>query len=59
MREIGYVERKTIVVDRLSSDGDLSRLLAFAVQLAKARPGTARRRTIAPALLCVPLQEGA
>ena len=38
MREPGYVEGKTIVVERRSADGDLSRLPAFADELVRGRP---------------------
>ena len=38
MRDLGYIEGKSIVVDRRSADGDLARLPALAVELAKLRP---------------------
>ncbi len=38
MRELGYVDGKTIVVDRRSAEGDLSRLATFADELIRARP---------------------
>lgn len=38
MRELGYVEGKTVIVDRLSADGDFSRLPALAVELVGSRP---------------------
>ena len=38
MRELGYVEGKTIIVDRRSADDDLSRLPALADELVRARP---------------------
>lgn len=38
MRELGYVEGKSIVVVRRSAEGDLARLPELAVQLVKERP---------------------
>ena len=38
MRELRYVDGKTIVVERRSAEGDLSRLPAFADELVKGRP---------------------
>ena len=38
MRDLGYVEGKTIVVDRRSADGDFARLPALAAEIVKAKP---------------------
>ncbi len=38
MRELGYVDGKTIVVDRRSGDGDFSRLPVLAAEIVKNRP---------------------
>jgi len=38
MRDLGYVEGKTIIVERRSADGELSRLPALADELVRARP---------------------
>lgn len=38
MRDLGYVEGKTIVVDRRSAEGDYARLPALAAEIAKNRP---------------------
>ena len=38
MRDLGYVDGKSIVVDRRSAEGDLSRLPDLAAQLVKTRP---------------------
>jgi putative ABC transport system substrate-binding protein len=38
MRDLGYVDGKTIVVDRRSADGDFARLPALAMEIAKNRP---------------------
>jgi putative ABC transport system substrate-binding protein len=38
MRDVGYVEGKTIVSDRRSADGDLSQLAALAADIVRARP---------------------
>ena len=38
MRELGYVDGKTMVVDRRSADGDQSRLAALADELVRGRP---------------------
>ena len=38
MRDLGYVEGKTIIVDRRSAEGDYARLPALAVEIAKNRP---------------------
>jgi ABC-type uncharacterized transport system substrate-binding protein len=38
MRDLGYVEGKTIVVDRRSAEGDFSQLPALAAEIVKNRP---------------------
>ena len=38
MRDLGYVEGKTIVVDRRSAEGDFSRLPALAAEIVASRP---------------------
>jgi putative ABC transport system substrate-binding protein len=38
LRELGYVDGRTIVVDRRSAEGDQSRLPALAAELVRARP---------------------
>ena len=38
MRDLGYIEGKTLVVDRRSADGDFARLPALATELVKLRP---------------------
>jgi len=38
MRDLGYVDGKTIVVDRRSADGDFARLPALAADIVKNRP---------------------
>lgn len=38
MRDLGYVEGKTIVVDRRSADGDFARLPALAAEIVKGKP---------------------
>ena len=38
MRDLGYVEGKTIVVDRRSAEGDFSRLPGLAAEIVKGRP---------------------
>ncbi len=38
MRDLGYVDGKTIVVDRRSADGDFARLPALAAEMAKNQP---------------------
>jgi putative ABC transport system substrate-binding protein len=38
LRDLGYVDGKTIAVDRRSADGDASRLPSLAAELVKARP---------------------
>ncbi len=38
MHDLGYVEGKTIVVDRRSADGDFSRLPALALEIVKGKP---------------------
>jgi putative tryptophan/tyrosine transport system substrate-binding protein len=38
MRDLGYVEGRTIVVDRRSADGDFTRLPALAAEIVKNRP---------------------
>jgi putative ABC transport system substrate-binding protein len=38
MRELGYVDGKTMAVDRRSAEGDQSRLPALAAELVKSRP---------------------
>jgi len=38
MRQLGYIDRKTIVVDRGSADGDFARLPALAAEIVKNRP---------------------
>ena len=38
MRELGYVDGKTMVVDRRSAEGDLARLPALAAEMVKNRP---------------------
>jgi len=38
MRDLGYVEGKTIVVDRRSAEGDFARLPGLAVEIVKNRP---------------------
>jgi putative ABC transport system substrate-binding protein len=38
MRELGYVDGKSILVDRRSAEGDFARLPALAAELVKARP---------------------
>jgi putative ABC transport system substrate-binding protein len=38
MRDLGYIEGKTIVVDRRSAEGDLARLPALAAEIVKGRP---------------------
>jgi putative ABC transport system substrate-binding protein len=38
MRDLGYVDGKTIFVDRRSADGDFARLPALAAEIAKNRP---------------------
>lgn len=38
MRELGYVDGKTMVVDRRSAEGDFGRLPALAVEIVKNRP---------------------
>jgi putative tryptophan/tyrosine transport system substrate-binding protein len=38
MRDLGYVDGKTIVVDRRSAEGDFSRLPALAAEIVKSRP---------------------
>ena len=38
MRDLGYIEGKTIAVDRRSAEGDFARLPALAVELVKLRP---------------------
>jgi putative ABC transport system substrate-binding protein len=38
MRDLGYVEGKTVVVDRRSAEGDYARLPALAVEIARNRP---------------------
>jgi len=38
MRDLGYVEGKTIVVDRRSAEGDFARLPALAAEIVKSRP---------------------
>jgi putative ABC transport system substrate-binding protein len=38
MRELGYVEGKTIVVERRSAEGDLTRLPGLAADIVRARP---------------------
>ena len=38
MRDFGYVEGKTVVVDRRSADGDFARLPALAAEIVKGKP---------------------
>ncbi len=38
MRDLGYVDGKTIVVDRRSAEGDFARLPALAAEIVKGRP---------------------
>lgn len=38
MRDLGYVEGRTIVVDRRSADGDFARLPALAAEIVKGKP---------------------
>ena len=38
MRDLGYIEGKTIVVERRSAEGDFSRLPALAAEIVKGRP---------------------
>ena len=38
MRDLGYIEGKTIVVDRRSAEGDFARLPALAAEIVKNRP---------------------
>jgi putative ABC transport system substrate-binding protein len=38
MRELGYIDGKTMVVERRSADGDFARLPALAAELVKLRP---------------------
>src|SRR5438552_4618125 len=38
MRDLGYIDGKTIVVDRRSAEGDFARLPALAAEIVKNRP---------------------
>src|SRR5712671_4347992 len=38
MRDLGYIDGKTIVVDRRSAEGDFARLPALAAEMVKNRP---------------------
>ena len=38
MRQLGYIDGKTIVVDRRSAEGDFARLPALAAEIVKSRP---------------------
>jgi len=50
MRDLGYIEGKTIVVDRRSAEGDFARLPALAAELVKLRPDVIAALTSAPAI---------
>jgi putative ABC transport system substrate-binding protein len=50
MRDLGYIEGKTITVDRRSAEGDFARLPALAAELVKLRPDVIVALTSAPAI---------
>ena len=50
MRDLGYVDGKTIVVDRRSAEGDFARLPALAAEIVKNRPDVIVALVSAPAI---------